>query len=74
DFDLLPIILEAGESYNAVGQVSRGDWDATDWTLYITDVDGDTSASFEVFNPWELSYVDIQWDSSAGGYVCTFVY
>ncbi|MDL2293140.1 hypothetical protein LJC60_00750 [Ruminococcaceae bacterium OttesenSCG-928-D13] len=74
DIDLLPAILPAGDSTTVSGGASRGDWENTEWTLYVKDVDGDTSASFDVFNPWTLSYVDIYWDSSNGGYVCDFYY
>lgn len=46
----------------------------TAWTIYITDVDGDTSSIYEEFNPWEVSYVDIKWDSNSSSYYCDFVY
>ena len=74
DIDILPQILSAGNSTDLSGMASQGDWLNTEWTLYITDVDGDTSSSYEVFNPWTLTYVDINWDSNNGGYVCEFVY
>lgn len=74
DLDILPAILAAGDDTVVSGQVSQGDWMNTEWTLYIEDVDGDTSASFDVFNPWTISYVDIYWDGNNGGYVCDFYY
>lgn len=74
DLDLLPAILPAHSSTTVSAVASQGDWLNTEWTMYVVDVDGDTSASFESFNPWLLSYVDIQWDNNAGGYVCTFGY
>lgn len=40
--------------------------------LYVEDVDGDTSASFDSFNPWTVSYVDIYWQGDS--YVCDFTY
>ena len=74
DIDLLPQILSAGDSTQLIGQASQGDWINTEWTLYIEDVDGDVSASYDIFNPWLLTYVDINWDSNSGGYVCEFYY
>lgn len=74
DIDILPQILPAHESIELKGMASQGDWLNTDWTLYITDVDGDSSASFDSFNPWTVSYVDVYWDSTAFGYTCDFVY
>lgn len=74
DIDILPQILPAGSGAELVGMASQGDWLNTEWTLYITDVDGDTSASFDSFNPWTVSYVDIYWDSESQGYVCEFFY
>ncbi len=74
DLDILPATIPPHESADASVVASQGDWLNTEWTMYVTDVDGDTSASFETFNPWLLSYVDISWDSNAGGYVCNFVY
>ncbi|NLW77846.1 MAG: hypothetical protein GXY32_00325 [Ruminococcaceae bacterium] len=72
DIDILPAILYGGESTTVTGVASQGDWLNTEWTLYITDVDGDTSNSYDSFNPWLLSYVNIYWQD--GGYVCEFVY
>lgn len=74
DIDLLPQVLPAGESIDLVGQASQGDWINKDWTLYVEDVDGDVSSTYDVFNPWLLSYVDIYWDNNSGGYVCEFYY
>ncbi len=74
DIDLLPQTLPAESSTDVTGFATQGDWMNTEWTLYITDVDGDTSASYDAFNPWSLSAVDVTWDSNAGGYVCTFIY
>lgn len=72
DIDILPAILPADDYYDASGQASQGDWMNTEWTLYVEDVDGDVSASFDVFNPWTVSYVNITWEGN--GYVCEFVY
>lgn len=74
DIDILPQVLPAGASTELTGIASQGDWLETEWTLYITDVDGDTSASFDVFNPWTIAYVDVYWDSNNGGYYCEFSY
>ncbi len=74
DVDVLPMVLYAGESYQIEGYASEGDMDVQDWTFFVTDTDGDTSAEYQIFNPWEVAYVDIIWDSSVGGYVCEFVY
>jgi len=71
-YDILPNILEAGDSYYFEGGVNNAD--TVDWRMFVVDVDGDESASYDVFNPWLLSYVDIVWDSSIGGYVCEFHY
>jgi hypothetical protein len=74
DIDILPQVLASGENFELSGIASQGDWLNTEWTLYITDVDGDKSASYDSFNPWMLSYVNINWDSNSMGYVCEFVY
>lgn len=74
DIDILPRILSAGESIDLSGVASQGDWLNTEWTMYITDVDGDSSASYDSFNPWTVAYINVQWSSDAGGYVCEFVY
>ncbi len=74
DMDLLPQTLPAGSSLDVYGFATQGDWLNTEWTLYITDVDGDTSASYDNFNPWSISSVDVNWDSGAGGYVVQFNY
>ncbi|MFR1357317.1 MAG: hypothetical protein ACLSBB_08575 [Ruthenibacterium lactatiformans] len=72
DIDVLPQILPANSSTTIVGQATMGDWSQTEWTLYVEDVDGDTSASFDSFNPWTVSYVDIYWQGDS--YVCDFTY
>ena len=72
DIDVLPQILPANSSTTITGQASMGDWIQTDWTIYVTDVDGDTSASYDTFNPWTVSYVDIYWQGDS--YVCEFTY
>lgn len=74
DLDILPQVLPAGSSTDVVGLASQGDWMNTEWTLNVVDVDGDGSLSFDSFNPWLVSYIDISWDSTNGGYVCEFVY
>ena len=74
DIDVLPYILKAGESYFVDIYVDEADWNATEWTIYIEDDEGDYSADFEVFNPWEILYVDVYWSNDAGGYICDFVY
>ncbi len=74
DLDILPQILPAGESIELVGLASQGDWMNTEWTLNVVDVDGDESLSFDSFNPWLVSYINITWDSNNGGYLCEFVY
>ncbi len=73
--DILPSVLAAGENYTFEASVAGTDYEGiTDWTLRVVDVDGDESASYDVFDPWLLNYVDITWDSSVGGYACGFVY
>lgn len=72
DIDILPSILPGNESTVVTGLASQGDWLNTEWTLYIKDMDGDTSHSYDSFNPWTLSYVEIYWED--GGYVCQFYY
>ncbi|MFV0351166.1 MAG: hypothetical protein ACK5JF_02490 [Oscillospiraceae bacterium] len=74
DLDILPSILPGNNSSTVSGQASQGDWMNTEWTLYIVDVDGDSSASYDIFNPWLLSAVNVSWDSANGGYVCEFIY
>ena len=72
DVDILQSTLAAGAQVEISGTVSAGS--SSEWTLYVTDVDGDTSVSYEVFNLFDLSYVDVVWDSGVGGYRCEFVY
>ncbi len=74
DIDILPQILGANSSTEVYGFATQGDWLNTEWTLYITDVEGDTSASYDNFNPWTLKSVDISWNNDAGGYVLNFTY
>ena len=74
DVDMLPQILRAGDDIRISGEVAAGSSEITEWTLFITDTDGDKNASHATFNPWTLLYVNVTWDSSAGGYVCEFVY
>lgn len=69
--DILPSVLPGGENYTYRGQFPGGT-DILEWRLYVVDEDGDTSASYDVFDPWSLDYVDIAWDNSAQGYVCYF--
>jgi hypothetical protein len=74
DVDILPQVLEAYDSTTVSGRADETDWENTDWSLYIEDVDGDTSVSYDTFNPWLVLSVDIYWDSDSGGYICTFNY
>lgn len=74
DNDMLPYILSAGDSFTVEGPLPVDYYNETDWTLYVTDVDGDVSSSYDYCNIWGLSYVDITWDSDAYGYVCEFFY
>ncbi|MDR2515277.1 MAG: hypothetical protein LBD02_08770 [Christensenellaceae bacterium] len=74
DVDILPSILNKRQSTTVSGRVNQADWASTEWTLFIVDVDDDTSSSYDTFNPWTLSYVNIRWDSNQGGYVCEFIY
>ncbi len=74
DMDLLPQILPAESTIDITGFATQGDWLNTEWTLYITDVDGDTSASYDNFNPWTVSSIDVNWDGNVGGYVVQFNY
>jgi hypothetical protein len=74
DIDMLPQVLPAGENIEISGVAEESVWSETEWTLRITDVDGDVSASFDTFNPWTVSYVDVKWDGESGGYVCEFFY
>ncbi len=74
DIDILPQVLPSQNALDVTGFATQGDWLNTEWTLYITDVDGDTSASYDSFNPWSLTSVDVNWDSNAGGYTTSFNY
>ena len=69
---ILAIVLSEVYKRQIGGQATMGDWSQTEWTLYVEDVDGDTSASFDSFNPWTVSYVDIYWQGDS--YVCDFTY
>lgn len=73
DVDLLgDQILAANTNGTITGSVDEEDWGQTAWTLYATDVDGDTSNSYDTFDPWSVTRVDISWQD--GGYVCEFTY
>ena len=74
DVDILDYILASGDDVLITGSVSGHLTSITEWTLYITDVDDDTSSSFDVFNPFSLSYVDVIWDYDSAGYRCQFNY
>ncbi|MEA4924242.1 MAG: hypothetical protein VB084_02935 [Syntrophomonadaceae bacterium] len=68
-------ILETSTLPNGESATVKGNANArtTEWTLYIEDVDGDTSSSYSFFNPFELNHVDVFWDAN-GYYVCDFSY
>lgn len=73
DVDLLgDQILAANSNGTITGAADEEDWGQTSWTLYATDVDGDTSNSYDTFDPWTVTRVDISWQD--GGYVCEFTY
>lgn len=73
DVDLLGSeILAANSNGTITGDVEEENWGETEWTLYVTDVDGDTSHSYDFFDPWTVTRVDISWQD--GGYVCDFTY
>lgn len=74
DADVLEEILPAGENVHIYGTALDHIWHITEWTLFIVDVDGDTSISYDVFNLWQLNYVDVFWDGASGGYVSSFIY
>lgn len=74
DMDILDSILSAGDSYTVSETMPESLWGETEWTLYIVDVDGDTSVSYDTFNPFLLEYVDITWDTDTYGYLTNFVY
>jgi len=74
DIDILPHILEAGDWYLYEEELPSRYTGTDKWTLYIEDTDGDTSESYETFDPYTLIYVDINWNTSKAAYECTFVY
>ena len=74
EFDVLPGLLYANDSVHIENTIIEEFWGEYYWTLYVVDDEGDTSVNRDVFDPWSLSYVDINWDSGGGGYVCEFNY
>lgn len=72
DIDILPQVLPARSSTSISVTVGQQYWGDSEWTMYVTDVDGDTSTSYDKFDPWNMSYVDIDW--SGTGYDCDFFY
>ncbi len=74
DINILPQILGPNSSTDVFGYATQGDWLNTEWTLYVTDTEGDTSASYDYFNPWTVKSVDISWNNDAGGYILNFTY
>jgi hypothetical protein len=73
DVDILPSILPANGDTAVDGYVNGAE-NNNEWTLYIEDTDGDVSASYEVFNPWTIRYVDIYWNTNSAGWDCDFYY
>ncbi len=74
DVDILSRTLPGGEAYNFSTTIKEEYWDFSDWRIYFTDSDGDTSQVYDMFNPWNLSYMDVYWDTDSAGYVCSFTY
>ncbi len=72
--DILPSTLGPGRSYEYRRLINSYYWDEGDWRIYLVDADGDTSAIYDVFNPWSLAYINVDWDPYAGGYICEFGY
>lgn len=72
--DLLPLILEPGESYDVrlTGSFEYADSDL--WHMYITDEDGYSNYEYDTFYPRTLLYVDIIWDDDYGEYYLDFQY
>ncbi|MDR0851575.1 MAG: hypothetical protein LBN36_03695 [Clostridiales Family XIII bacterium] len=75
DIDVLPSTLASWDSYYVSGYASDYGWDGDDeWTIYVTDVDGDTSLAYDNFNPYTVLWIDIHWDDAQGGYVSEATY
>jgi len=74
EMDILPNILGPGENYYFNAKMPAQYWGVTDWVMSVVDVDGDSSVSYEAFNPFKLTYVDIEWHGEAGHYICKFFY
>jgi hypothetical protein len=72
--DILPYILEAGDSFDYNDIIFDYELDIDEWNFYVVDTDGDESVYDDVFLLWELEYVNIDWDYELSGYVCEFVY
>ena len=73
--DILPYILTPdGYSYNVELFYDDAHKNITEWTMEVEDTDGDDTTYLENFNPWTLSYVDINWESSTSGYNLDFKY
>ena len=74
EFDILPVVLYSGDNIGIENTIVEDFWGEEYWFLYVVDSEGDTSAARDVFDPWSVSYVDVNWNSDAGGYVCEFNY
>lgn len=74
DIDILPSTLQPDDTYDFQAVLDESAWSVTDWTIYFTDTDGDTSQSYDIFNAWNVAVINVTWDESNGGYVCDFLY
>lgn len=74
DIDILPSTLAPDTTFDFKATLEESAWEVTDWTIYFTDTDGDTSQSYDTFNAWNLAYINVTWDDQNGGYVCDFTY
>jgi len=74
DIDILPVRLAANSNIHLSGTIPAEFSGITDWSLYVIDADGDTSAFHDHFNLWTVSYVDIGWSGVLSGYESTFYY
>lgn len=74
DIDILPAILSPDDTYDFEAVLDENAWDVTDWTIFFTDTDGDTSQSYETFNAWNVAVINVTWDEENRGYVCDFLY
>jgi len=69
------VLSPDGGSIQVTGAIDDSRAEIDWWFLIVIDVDGDGNANAnDIFDPWNLNYLNIRWDSGLDGYIFEFVY